>query len=242
MNCEKSEWYGFPEYKFEFDGKSAVLVMPDKKDAKGRWLFKTEYFGAFPSFEIEMLKRGYSVAHVKNQTRWRLESDTDRQARFAEFLHKEFGLNQKCMPVGMSCGGMQAIYLAAKYPEIIAALYLDAPVLNFLSFPCGIGTAKDGAYDEFKAATGMDIEKLINYRKHPIDMVDSLIKHKIPTLLVCGDSDSTVPYMENGDYLAELFEASDVPFKKIIKIGCEHHPHGLEDPKELIEFAETYYR
>lgn len=26
---------------------------------------------------------------------------------FCVFMHQEFGLNEKCVPVGMSCGGMQ---------------------------------------------------------------------------------------------------------------------------------------
>ena len=114
MNFTESMWNGFRRIDFKFDGQDAILVFPQTPAPGNKWLFKTEYFGAFPSFEIEMLGLGYHLAHVENTSRWCLPEDTDRQAAFADFLHREFGLHEKCLPVGMSCGGMQAVYLAAK--------------------------------------------------------------------------------------------------------------------------------
>lgn len=104
-----------------------------------KWLYKTEYFTAFPSFQIEMLECGYYLAHMKNITCWCPAEDTDARPRFCEFLKKEFGLADTCMPVGMRCGGMQTVCFAAKYPQYVSAVYLDAPVLNLLSCPCGAG-------------------------------------------------------------------------------------------------------
>ncbi len=235
-------WNGKKAIDFKFEGMDATLIFPENPREDKCWLFKTEYLDAFPDFELEMINRGYYDANIKNEMRWYLETDTERQARFAKYLGEEFGLNKKCMTVGMSCGGMQAVYLAAKHPELVAVMYMDAPVLNLLSCPCGIGGAENDMYDEFKAATGKDITDLINYRNHPIDMADKIIENRIPTFLVCGDSDTVVPYNENGYYLAKKYKKTDIPFKKVIKSGCNHHPHGLEDPALLIEFAEKYYR
>lgn len=242
MEYTKSEWNGFLRLDFEFEGQSAILVLPKTACEGNKWLFKTEYFGAFPQFEIEMLARGYALAHVSNITRWCLPQDTDRKAHFADFLQKEFGLHKQCLPVGMSCGGMQAVYFADKYPQYVAALYLDAPVMNLLSCPCGLGAGPTGMYEEFTNATGMTQTQLLNYRHHPIDCAQSIIERRIPTILICGDGDTVVPYAENGAVLAEKMEASDCPFRKIIKEGCNHHPHGLEDNTPLIEFTETYYQ
>ena len=88
------------------------------------------------------------------------------------------------MTVGMSCGGMQSVYLAAKYPGYVAAMYLDAPVLNLLSCPCGLGVAEVNFYDEYVKATGKTAAELLNYRNHPIDNVDTVIAEGIPTILV----------------------------------------------------------
>jgi len=241
MKYTKSEWNGFERLDFRLDGRKAILVCPKTPRADKKWLFKTEYFGAFPSFELEMLNRGYYVAHIENITRWCLPEDTDTKAMLCEFLINELGLYPKCMTVGMSCGGMQSVYLAAKYPGYVAAMYLDAPVLNLLSCPCGLGVAKINFYDEYVKATGKTVSDLLNYREHPIDKVDTVIAEDIPIILVCGDSDMTVPYIENGKLLAEKYRNSNVPFVEILKKDCDHHPHGLDDVTPFIEFAEKYY-
>lgn len=242
IQAVKSEWNGYSRLDFTFMGQDAVLVSPKTPCKSKKWLFKTEYFGAFPAFELSMLERGYHVAHVKNKTRWCLPEDTDRQAAFCNFLNLEFGLAKTCMPVGMSCGGMQAVYLAAKYPTLVAALYLDAPVLNLLSCPCNVGRSEPGAmYEEFVRVTGKTISTLINDRTHPIDYVDKLIENKIPLALVCGEKDRIVPYLENGAVLAKKYRDSYVPFIEIVKPDCDHHPHGLNSQEDLINFAQCYY-
>lgn len=240
-NITESEYHGYRRLDFLFEDRPSILVLPHTPRADGKWLFKTEYFKAFPSFELAMLERGYHVAHMKSTTRWCPPEDTEARVRFCEFVQKEFSLAPTCMPVGMSCGGMQAVYLAAKAPERIAALYLDAPVLNLLSCPCGAGTASRHLYEEFHEAMGLTASDLINYRDHPVDVLPKILERRIPVALVCGSADRTVPYKENGQYLAALWRAADVPFLEILKPGCDHHPHGLEDVTPLLEFAQTYY-
>ena len=241
MEYLKSDWQGFLKLDFKFKGRDAILVLPQEPSDEKKWLFKTEYFGAFVSYEINMLKRGYYVAHIKNKTRWCLPEDTDIKAEFCDFLHSEFGLNKKCMPVGMSCGGMQAVYFAAKYPQYVKAMYLDAPVLNLLSCPGDVGKASGGMYEEFHNATGMDYSDLINYRNHPVDNIGKLISAKIPVFLICGDSDTIVPYTENGKQLSDAYKKAGIQFAEIIKEDCNHHPHGLDDNTPLIEFTLKNY-
>lgn len=242
INYEVCDFYGFEQLNFEFEGRKAIVVKPQKNVEGNKWLFKTEYFGAFPNFEIEMLKKGYHIAYIQNETRWCLPSDIDIKDKFCEFLSEEFSLNEKCMCVGMSCGGMHGIYFAAKYPRRVAALYLDAPVVNLLSCPCAIGVATDESmYEEFKNATGMTKSDLINYRNHPVDHIPELYENNIPIILVCGDSDCVVPYIENGKAVADYYEKHGGKLVKFIKPGCDHHPHGLEDNTPIIKFAIENY-
>ncbi len=238
----ETEWQGFKSLNFKFEDRNAILVFPKSPNAEKKWLLKTEYFGAFPNFEIEMLKRGYHLAYVANVTRWLHPSDIDAKARFADFLRREFGLNEKCVPVGMSCGGLQAVYFAANHPSYISSLYLDAPVMNLLSCPYAVGNeAQPGFIAEFEAATGKTLSDLINYRNHPIDNVPKLIENKIPVILVAGDSDTVVPYHENGKALYELYKAAGAHIELYLKPGVDHHPHGLEDPTPIINFVEKHY-
>lgn len=241
MDFKKSEWNGFERLDFCFEGRNCVVVLPKAKGSNLKWLLKTEYFGAFCQFELDMLSKGYGLAFLQNETRWHTAADDDAKARFCDFLKEKFGFAEKCLPVGMSCGGMHAVYFASKYPKRVAAIYLDAPVLNLLSCPCGVGHATNEMYLEFCRDTGLTVSELINYRNHPIDCVQKLIDCKIPLFLVCGDSDNIVPYCENGEILAKLYEKTDVPFKKIIKPGCGHHPHGLDDTAPLVRFFGDVY-
>lgn len=238
---KESIWNGFKRIDFDFEGREAVLVFPDQPD-NGKWLYKTEYFGAFPAFELEMVRRGYHLAYLQNHSRWCLPEDIPVKARFCDYLRNTYGLQKQCVMVGMSCGGMHAVYFAAAYPEYAAGLYLDAPVMNLLSCPCGVGDATDEMYAEFVQHTGITKSELINFRHHPIDAADALVQHQIPVYLVCGDSDSTVPYHENGKQLAQMYERAGAPITVTVKPGCGHHPHGLDDVTPLVRFAEQRIR
>ena len=241
----ESLWYNFKRLDLTCKGREATLIVPDSPNENKNWLFKTEYFHAFPEFEAEMVKRGWHLAYIKNITRWCLDSDLDLKREFATYLHEEFGLYEKCIPVGMSCGGLIASKLTAKYPEMVSALYLDAPVMNLLSCPAGLGKADysqsgGGMMEEMIAATGLTLEKLISYRENPIDKMHLILKANIPVIMVYGDSDVIVPYDENGAIFEKYYRENGGIIEVIGKKGCGHHPHGLSDHTPLIEFAEKY--
>ena len=213
-------------------------MFPEKPN--GRWALKTEYFGAFPDAEVELLKMGYHLFHVENNTRWHEEEDTDRRAKLAEYVSQKYGLSKKCVVVGMSCGGMQGIYFGAKYPQYVSCMYLDAPVVNLLSCPAGLGKAIDDLFEDFKKHRKMGIEELLSYRNHPLDHIPALVKNNIPIILVAGDSDAVVPYDENGKLLNDAYNENGCTIETIVKKGCDHHPHGLENSSPIIDFIKKY--
>lgn len=232
---------GFEIKQFEFEGKSSVLVFPQEGNANGRLAIKTEYWDAFPeAIELELLQAGFHLCYVENNNRWGTDPDLDRKARFVHNLCTQYHLNLKTVPVGMSCGGLIAIKFAAKYPELVACLYLDAPVLNYMSCPCGfgVGTALDGdpLVREILAALEMEsISELICYREMPMDKISQLVEAKIPVDMVVGGVDTTVPYCENGILLQRAYEKAGIPIQIYIKPNCDHHPHGWYDPKEVMQ-------
>ncbi len=62
-------WNGFKRIDFKFEGREAILVFPQVPIKNKKWMIKTEYFGAFPHLEIEMIRRGWHLAYIKNITR-----------------------------------------------------------------------------------------------------------------------------------------------------------------------------
>ena len=230
----------YPMERFEFEGREAIIVFPEKADAKCRWALKTEYFAAFQNLEEKLVENGFHLAYLKNNNRWGTEDDLSAKKRFAEMLTREYGLNEKCVLIGMSCGGLHAIKQAAAYPEMAALLYLDAPVVNLLSCPFGLGSLgtsiAESAKQEALDALGLDMSGMIAYRDHPLDKLDALVAHRIPALLVWGEADTVVPFEENGRYVYEAYRRTDIPFLAQSKPGTDHHPHGPSDMPAAVKF------
>jgi len=246
MEYEKSLWRdSFEKLSFTFEGKQAIVVRPENPNS--RWLLKTEYFEAFQDFECEMVKRGYTLCYLQNGSRLVKDGDLERKKRFRDFLMNEFGLADKCVPVGMSCGGLHAIRQASAFPEMISVLCLDAPVVNLLSWPFHMSSrtafCSEDAEKEVLEALGIDRKQILTYRNHPLDHIPNLIASRIPMLLTYGDSDEAVPFDENGIYLAEAYDKTDIPHLVMGTPGRGHHPHGPNTPiamQRAIEFIEKY--
>lgn len=237
-------WNGFELKREIIFEREALIVSPKRGTENGKWALKTEYFEAFPDVQIKLLHLGYHVVHIKNKTRWHISEDSEARAILAEYMNKIYGLSKKCAIIGMSCGGMQGIYFASKYPEYVSCMYLDAPVVNFLSCPFALGKkAKDTTMEEeFTKESGITRTKILSYRGHPLDYIPDLLKYNIPIILVCGDSDTVVPYEENGKLLNDAYKDNGKIIKTIIKKGANHHPHGLDDNGEIVDFILKYDR
>lgn len=237
-----TEWNGFRAETFTFMGRNAIVVFPPETVKTNKWLLKTEYFDAFPQTEIALAERGFHLAFLSNINRWGLKEDLDAKAAFADYLKETYGLADTCVPVGMSCGGLFAIKFAAAYPEKVSVLYLDAPVVNLLSCPCRLGIRKEEVVtkEEMYAALGLNDVTVLSYRDHPLDKLPVLIEKKIPAVLVYGDADSVVYPEENAALVIEAYRNTGIPFEVHVKPGGDHHPHGLEDPTEVIRFIEEH--
>ena len=248
MNYIETIWNGFRRLDFTFEGREAILVCPPTsgEEAAGsgsHWMLKTEYFDAFPDLELELVRRGYYLAYIKNINRWGLPEDLHAKKRFRDFLVKEFGLNEKCIPIGMSCGGLFGIKLAGLYPEMVSVLYVDAPVVNILSM-LDMGTPENVCTiraEEIYEALGKNRSEMISYRDHPLDYLPKLVAERIPVCLVYGGADTVVLPGENAELIKKAYSETDIPFLWFMKEGLNHHPHALQglspdEQSQVIEF------
>ncbi len=239
MTFQEIDWRGFKGYEFDFEGLQAKLIKPNCKP-NGKWLLKTEYFDAFPETEIELLNRGWHLAYNQNHNRWAEDLDLQRKSNFLQYIPETFGLDKKCVLVGMSCGGLYSVKLTALNPERVQGIYLDAPVMNLLSCPGNLGKGNGVPFEEYTHFTGRTLVDMLSYREHPIDKMHILAEYKIPIVMVAGDSDTVVPYDENGALLEKYYKQCGLPIDVFIKKGADHHPHGLKNPCVVADIIEKF--
>ena len=162
-------------------------------------------------------------------------------AEFIKFVSAKLNASEKCILVGMSCGGLQATKLAEAYPELVAVMYLDAPVLNILSM-AGLGEADYDPimWSEMVSAYGFNHSTITCFRESPIDNMGVLIENNIPVIMLYGNMDNVVIYEENGKVLENFYKANNGIIKVIEKSMMGHHPHGLNNPQKIVEFVEQF--
>ena len=244
MNLQASHtgcWHGFHLCEFQFEGYDAIIVFPKVPTLKRNFAIKTEYWNAFPEgIELALVEAGFHLCYIKNKNRWGLQEDVDRKGRFIRYIAQKYDLNEKVVPVGMSCGGMFAIKMACAYPELMGCLYLDAPLIQHMSInrinASDEDLLKDEIVQEIMGALELKTaEDFRNYDKMPIHMMDKLLAARIPAVLVLGAADTVLPYMENGMVVKAEYEKAGIPIRTYIKPNCDHHPHGMEDPAPVLK-------
>jgi len=230
----------YPGIKFKFEGRDAELVIPDNILEGKPWTLKTEYNNAFPAVECALLEKGVARAFVATESRWGHPDDIHIKARFVKFLHDEFGLSDKCIPVGYSCGGLYAVKFAGYHPECVQLMYIDAPVINLLSCPLCFGhpdmeprVSIQPMLDGLKMKSVID---MLTYRDHPYDHLAGIVRNGIPCCMVYGDDDKVVLWEENAKLVNEAYEGSGVPYMSVCVPGRDHHPHEPNDMDEVVEF------
>ena len=231
----------FDNIYFFFKGRAARVFFPTCP-SNGKLIIKTMYLSAFPYFEAEMLKRGYTVCYVGHASRWAPDDETHLTAEFIRFVAAKLNLDPKCIAVGLSCGGGQAVRLAELYPELVSVLFLDAPVMNLLSLAgLGVCIPKEARifYSEMVTTYGFTKSTLINFRKSAIDYMEPLIENNISVVMLYGDADEVVPYVENGKVLEDYYKENGGDIYCMLIPGRKHHPQSLVDPTPIIEQVEA---
>lgn len=161
------------------------IVFPEK-EAPGRpYIWRTEFFGAFPSVDMAMLKEGYAIVYYRISDMYGSPKAVELMEAFQPFIQEKYGLSAQAVLFGFSRGGLYALHYGAKCPERIAALYLDAPVVDIYSWPGGCFSG-EGSPAEWE-----DCRKLWNLSHESyLDTVEaaagSLLAWSVPLIIVAG--------------------------------------------------------
>ncbi len=241
-NAEKRDYCGFDHYVFEWGGHEANVILPHQQKEK-LWVWRAEFLSFnFNWVDVEMLNRGYALVYYRISDLYGCPRAVDLMNDFYGFCTGELGFDEKTIFFGFSRGGLYSANFALKYPERVYALYLDAPVLDIKSWPGGLGrgVGSPREWGEALECFGLDRSSVLSFRGNPVDNVAKLAADGIPCAMVVGDDDDDVPHMENAEILVREYERVGAPLLYIVKKGCAHHPHSLEDPTPVADFLVKY--
>ena len=243
----KSDYHGCDRYDFKVLGKNAIIVFPKKFTPKNKWVWRAEFFDAFPIVDLDLLEQGWALTYIGISDMYGNDESVEIMRQYQEFLVNAFDLEPKATIFGFSRGACYAVNYTAKYPQNVGCLYLDAPVLDILSWPAGRGKSFGGQgtpadWEICKKVLGLTEETAADYKGSPKFHIAELAKADIPLILVQGDADIAAPMEENAQLLIDNYEKlGGTKFKVIIMEGKGHHPHSVYDPKPVSDFIKAAY-
>lgn len=238
-----SEWKNHKKLDFTVGGRESYIVCPENPRPDKRWVWRAEFFGAFDTVDMALLNDGWYLAYHRVSDLYGCPESLKMMNEFQTAVEREFGLNPRTVLFGFSRGGLYSVNYAVAYPDKVALLYLDAPVLDIRSWPGGKG-AGSGSPSEWLDCMriySLDEESAKTFAKNPIDRAEELAKDDIPVVIVAGAADHAVPIAENSYPFEKRFRAAGGTLKLIVKPNCDHHPHSLDDPEPVVEFIEKHF-
>jgi pimeloyl-ACP methyl ester carboxylesterase len=233
-------WRGYTRHVFSVDGCKAWVVEPKTAAPGNPWTWCMEFPDAFTERTgvPQLLAKGFYNVHIEvGNTHGCPAAVKHFDAFYAAITAR--GLAKKGTLIGISRGGLYAYNWAAKNPDKVVCIYGDAPVCDFKSWPGGKGKGKGSAGDWTALIRNYGFKneaEALAYKSNPVDELAPLAAAHIPLIHVVGDADNVVPVPENTAVVERRYKELGGEIIVIHKPGVGHHPHGLDDPKPLVDF------
>lgn len=238
----QNTYHGFIRHDFKLDDNDVIIIEPENPVPGRRWVWKAEFFNAFPAFDLEMLARGWWLAFINVGNTFGCPAAMKRFSVFHREMTEKYKFHKRPVLEGLSRGGLYIYNWAADNTDKVGLVYGDNPVCDFKSWPGGKGKgpgSEDNWHDLIKCYEFTSESEAMAWPKNPVDNVAPLVKAGIPLVHVYGDADEIVPWDENTKVIAERVKALRGDIKLFCKPGCKHHPHGPDDPAVLADWVLT---
>ena len=237
-------WYGCRRTVFDFEGYEAWVVEPPEgvKVAGGNpWTWTMQWATAYverTSVPRLVKERGWRHATIITYKDKMDGHGLEVSARFQKYLVEELGFAKKANLIGMSWGGFFSTRYAVTYPENVARVYLDAPLLCFADFDPSAGETANPRHGPWAQMAPKDGKWSADPRM-PLNMAERFAKTGIPVFLVYGGQDESCPPATNAEPFIGRFKAAggERNLKVLYRPYFGHHPHGVElNDNAIIDF------
>jgi pimeloyl-ACP methyl ester carboxylesterase len=234
-------WHGHRRHLFTFRGRAAWVVEPERPRPGNPWSWCLMFPDAFTErcAAPQLLAAGFHHAYLDVGNTFGAPEAIRQLAEFHDELVGR-GLARRAALIGISRGGLYAQRYAAEHPDHVAVIYGDNPVCDFKSWPGGKGTGKGSPADwaACLAAYGFaDEAAALAYPGNPVDALAPLAQAGIAMVHVVGDRDDVVPPAENALVVEARYRMLGGTVLVIHEADKGHHPHGLADPRPVVDFV-----
>jgi pimeloyl-ACP methyl ester carboxylesterase len=232
-------YHGFVMHRFTVDGCESLLVEPKTAGPGKPWIWRMEFFDHRPMADLSLLEHGYYLGYMNVGNTFGAPKAIAHLSQYYQFVTRQGQLHPKAVLEGFSRGGLYAYNFAAKFPGRVAAIYGDAPVCDFKSWPGGMGKGPGSKEDWAALITSYEFKnekQALAFKHNPVDELNILAKAHIPILHVIGAADEVVPVTENTDVVVARYKKLGGLIQVISKPGGLHHPHSLDDPTRIVDF------
>jgi hypothetical protein len=243
--AKESDFSGYKRYDFKIGRHQCYIIEPAKALPGKPWIWRARFDSrAFPAFDLSMLKEGYHVAKINVAGLFGGPKALEIFDLFYKELTSNHGFSPRPTLEGLSRGGLPIFNWSIQNPDKVSCVYADAAVCDIRSWPGGKGKGKywEAGWKNCLKQYNLSEEEALTWKGNPVDRVQVLAKAGVPVVFVVGDADPVVPPAENALVMEKNYNAAlpegGIPLKVLNKPGVAHHPHGLKDPTELVNFVQ----
>ena len=231
--------------KLTIDDKAVTVKVPAQAAPGRPWLCVGEFGGHLKKLEDGLVEKGWHVVYVGVSNQFGSARAMGVWEKVYAELTAKRGLSAKPALLGISRGGLYINAWARLHPDRVSVLYHDNGVCDVRSWPAGAkllaqgkGSPKD--WDLYRKEFGFATEQAaLGQSLQATDGLLPAVKAGVVLISCHGTADQTVPYGDNAAHLVKLWQDNGGVVKLFPKEGGDHHPHGLPDPKPLIDVLTT---
>jgi len=236
-----SEQYGYARAGIEVGDHWGFIILPseEKRIESMPWVWYAPTIrNGTPSesnswISKRLLAQGIAICGVDVGESYGSPQGCAAFTEYYNYVVREFKLSAKPSMWAQSRGGLMLINWASDNPNRVKCIGGTYPVCDIASYP-GLATASSA----YRISESELQSKLNEY--NPIERLAPLAAHKVPILLMHGDSDSSVPLEANSAELACRYKALGGPIEVVVIEGKGHAeiPEYFESRKMVDFFIE----
>lgn len=232
----RSEFNGYVMYDFQVYGWDCKMVSPKRTASGMPWIWRSGAWGEHVETDLLLLQMGYHLVYIDTEGLYGNPAAVERWNRFYNFM-QEGGMADKMVLAGYGESSVVALNWALENKEKVQAIYLEDPVVDFTSWPKGLGKARaDSKKWEavLKAYGKKSGKKEQPFKESPINKSEAWKTSGIPFFFTCTRENPVIVPEENAQVFFSIPE-----IKSISVLQFRNNDGSGYDPVEAVRFLQS---